>query len=129
MPVGEVGIACRCPVLPVPEQLPDQRQVFAGHDGLTRERVAQIVEPQPPELRLAAHRAPALDEAVQSSALRVLREHEPIGATSAGKRIDLCPGSFAQRHGARSGLAVRQAQGLSRECRADTVRHPVGDFR
>ena len=40
MPVGKMGVTGGGPMPLVPERVADQRQVFAGHDGLTDQRVA-----------------------------------------------------------------------------------------
>ena len=44
MPVGYVSVARGRLVPAVSEQLADQRQVFAGHHGLTGHRMAQVVQ-------------------------------------------------------------------------------------
>ena len=42
MVVGNVGVARRRSVPPVPEQLADQREILARHDGLTGRRMTPI---------------------------------------------------------------------------------------
>ena len=54
-----MGVARRGPVPSVPEQLADQGQVFARHDGLAGCGVAKVVQAQPAEPRVFADRPPA----------------------------------------------------------------------
>ena len=110
MPVGKVRIARRCPVPPMAEQLADQRQVLARHDGLTRRRMTKVMQAKPAELRVYADRASSDNKAVRIPALGKFREQERIGATLSGQRVDLRPRGLAERHRTRAGLGVRQVE-------------------
>ena len=50
------------------EQLADQRQILAGHDGLTGRRVPQVMQAKAAELRVIANPAPAIRKAVGAPA-------------------------------------------------------------
>lgn len=59
MSVGKVGIACRGPMPPVTEQLADQVQILAEHNGLACYRMPEIVQAKAAELGDSADCAPA----------------------------------------------------------------------
>ena len=64
-----MGIARRGPVSPVPEQLADQRQVFARHDGLAGRRVPEVMQAEPAEPRICARCPPAVRQNPDTPAL------------------------------------------------------------
>ena len=45
VPIGKVRVARRGPVLPMAEQLADQGQILARHNGVTGGGMAQIMQP------------------------------------------------------------------------------------
>ena len=47
--IGKMGIARRCAVPPMPEQLADQRKVFTGHDGSAGRGVPKAKRSRPAE--------------------------------------------------------------------------------
>ena len=82
--VGKVGVARRGPVPLVPEQLADQGQILAGHDGLAGGGVPQIMQPQPAEFRIGANCPPAGCKAEGAPAFGVARKKERIGVARTG---------------------------------------------
>ena len=86
-------------------------------------RVSQIVEPQSAELRILANRPPASGEAVLTPAFRLSRKQERIGTPLPGKRFDTRPCGLAERHGAGSGLAIRQLDGLGPDVAPAKIEH------
>jgi len=62
--IVKVGVAGGGPVPPVPEQLSDQGQALARHDGLAGRRVAEVVQAQSAELGIVADSAPAIAQRV-----------------------------------------------------------------
>ena len=91
---------------PVSEQLADLGQVLAGHHGLAGHGVAQVVQPQPAELRIGADRAPAGNQTVLAAAFGVAREQERERVARAGQRGDMRPRRRAERYRARASLTV-----------------------
>ena len=113
MAIGKVGVARRGPVPPIAEQLPDQRQVLARHDGLTGCRVPQVMQVKVAEIRIFADRPPARGKAVCAPTLGVAQERERAEVTRTGKRLDMRPRGLAERHRARAGLRYSQVQRIS----------------
>ena len=85
VPVGEVGVPRRGPVPPVTEQLPDQGQVLARYDGVTRRRMPQVMQAQPAEFCVRADRVPAGGEAVLSPPVRAVRVNGDYRASVAAQ--------------------------------------------
>ena len=83
-----MGVTGGGAVPPMAEQLADQGQVLAGHDGMAGIGVTEIVQSQPAETRTLAHGAPACREPELPPALGVSREQEGVGAPLAGKRVE-----------------------------------------
>ena len=87
----------------------EQGQIFAGHDGMAGIGVAKIVESQPIEIRVFAHRARVRRELELPLVLGVSREQEGVSAPLTGERIKDGTGTFPKGDGARRGLAVGKA--------------------
>ena len=121
--IGKVGVARRGPVPPMTEQLADQGQVLAGHDGLTGRGVPQVMQPKPAELRVRADRAPARCEAKRAPAFGVTRAHERIGIARTGERGDVRPRGLAERHRAGTGLGVLKNQRVSADVPPAQIEH------
>ncbi len=118
-----MSVSRRRLVPPVPEQLADQRQVFARHDGLAGGGVPKVVQAQSAELCIGADGAPASDEAVLPPALGVAGKQERIGVACTGKRVDMRPRGFTERHSARAGLGVRQIDGVAADVAPAQIEH------
>ena len=112
MIVDKVGVACRDLMPPVPEQFADERQILARHDGMTCGGMSQVMQPQPTEPCIRAHRPPASDKAVLAPAFGVSRKYERIGAPHARELLDMRPRGLTERHRTRAGLGVRQIDGV-----------------
>ena len=123
VPVGKVGVARRGAVAAMAEQLADQGQMLARHDGLAGRRVAQVVEAQPTEPGIGADRAPARCEAVGAPAFGVAREQERIGVARTGQRLDERPCRLAERHGARAGLRIGEIDGVGPDVAPAQIEH------
>ena len=76
----------------VPKQLAHQRQILAGHDGLTGGGVAQVMQTQPPELRIVADCVPAgVARLYCAPAFSVAREQERVRvARASGSVAAMC---------------------------------------
>ena len=81
--IVKVGVAGGCAVSAMSEQLADQGQVLARHDGLAGCRMAQVVQAQPAEPGIGADRPPAGREAPFAAASGVAREQKRIGLARA----------------------------------------------
>ena len=112
MRICEVGIARRGPVSPVPEQLADQRQVFARHDGLAGRRVPEVMQAEPAEPRICARCPPAVRQNPDTPALGMSGKQERVRFTGTGQRRDERPRGLAERHGARAGFRIREIDGI-----------------
>ena len=98
MPVSEMRIACRSPVPPVPEQLADQGQVLARHNGVTGGGVAKVVQARPTELHIRADRAPAVRENPNRPAFSMPMKQMALGIARSGQHVDERPSGLATRH-------------------------------
>ena len=58
--IVKVGVTCRGPVSPMPEQLADQRQVLARHDGLAGGGMSKVIQAKPAGLRIVADSTPTI---------------------------------------------------------------------
>ena len=74
MPVGKMCAARRGSVPSMTEQLADQGQIFAGHDGLTGCGMTKVMEAQAAKLRVVAYRPPTRCEAIRAPTLGVSRK-------------------------------------------------------
>ena len=102
MRIIKMGVACRGPVPPMPDQLAEQRQVLARHDrGLASRRVPEVMRAQPAELSVGAYRPPARREAVGAPACGVSREQEHIqvAATASSQRASWASSARPSRAG------------------------------
>ena len=107
-----MGVARRCAMAPVPEESADQRQAFSRHHGLTCGGMPQVMQSQSAEIRIRADGALAVRENPETSAFGMLWKQERIEVACTGKRADVRPRGFAERHRARAGLGVRQIDGV-----------------
>ena len=106
--IAKMSVPRRSAVSSMPEQLADQGQVLARHDGVTGGGMPKVMQPNPAELRVLADRAPTNSDVVRRSLLRVFRKKAGIGVASAGQRVDDRPDALAEQYGAGSGLGVGQ---------------------
>ena len=72
--LGKVRVTGGGPVPPVLAQLADERKVLAGHDRMVGCGVAEVMNPQLPELRIATNHPPASDKIMLMPALGVFRK-------------------------------------------------------
>ena len=106
---GEVRVSGGGSMPPVAEQLSDQGQVFAEHDGMAGHGMAEIVNPKRAEAGILAYSAPARPQAVVAALLRIAGKQEGVGPPRAGQFVENHLGGFAKGYGARPGLTVRQS--------------------
>ena len=70
--------------------------------------MAQVMQPEPAELRIGAERPPASDEAGLPPAFGVARKQERVRVSYSGQRLDQRPRGLSERYRARTGFRVRQ---------------------
>ena len=86
MPVCEVRVTRRRPMPPMSEQLADERQVLAGHDGMAGHRMPKVVNAKRAESGVRADRPPAKPKRVLP--LGITRKQEAIRISIFGQRVD-----------------------------------------
>ena len=75
------------------------------------------------EIRIRADRAPAGAQGVVAFAVRIAWEKGRIGLARIGKRADVRPRGFAERYGARAGLALGQVDRIVSDVAPAKIEH------
>ena len=81
------------------------------------------MQAEPAELRIRAGRSPTVRENPDTLAFGMSRKQKHVGFARAGKRLDESPRGFAERHGSRAGLRIRERDGVLADIAPAQIEH------